>query len=107
MTVYFSGERASRCEAGSTTIGTPGERCKCPWRFNCARALGDLWKMSGPKMTGNLFEMQFAVRLLVASVLFAGGISSAPVLAEEDAFVCMEQTKEKCDWENRNIQLFV
>ena len=58
-------------------------------------------------MTGNLFEMQFAVRLLVASVLFAGGVSGAPVLAEEDAFVCMEQTKEKCDWENRNIQLFV
>ena len=53
------------------------------------------------------FGLQSSVRLLVAGVLLAGGFSGAPALAAEDAFVCMEETQEKCDRENRNIQLFV
>src|SRR6185295_1182170 len=47
------------------------------------------------------------VRLLVAGVLLAGGLSGAPAMAADDAFVCMEESQEKCDHENKNIQLFI
>jgi len=53
------------------------------------------------------FEMQSRVWLLVAGVLLAGGFCSVPAIAADDAFVCMEETQEKCDQENRNIQLFI
>ena len=38
-----------------------------------------------------------------------GGVLAVPVLAaaEEDAFVCMEESQEKCDRENQNIDLFI
>ena len=58
-------------------------------------------------MKQNVVEMQSGVRLLVAGVLVATAFCVAPALADKDAFVCMEQTQEKCDHENRNIQLFV
>lgn len=58
-------------------------------------------------MKRNLFGMQSRVRLLVAGIVLAGGFCSAPAVAGEDAFVCMEETQEKCDRENGNIRLFV
>jgi|GEM_PF-1368064 len=49
-----------------------------------------------------------------AMVLLAGtacGFASVPAGAAEestqDAFVCMEETQEKCDYENRNMALFI
>ena len=45
----------------------------------------------------------FAAAALVA----AGGLSPAPANAAEDAFVCMEESQEKCDRENRNMALFI
>ncbi|MBK8016411.1 MAG: hypothetical protein IPK20_06585 [Betaproteobacteria bacterium] len=38
-----------------------------------------------------------------------GGVLAVPVLAaaEEDAFVCMEESQEKCDRENENMGLFI
>jgi hypothetical protein len=48
--------------------------------------------------------------LLTAALLLglsAGTWSAAHAAAEEDAFVCMEETQEKCDDENRNIGLFI
>ncbi len=34
-------------------------------------------------------------------------LTSTATQAADDAFVCMEETQEKCDYENKNIQLFV
>lgn len=53
------------------------------------------------------FAMHAGIRLLLAGIFFAGGFTGAPAFCAEDAFVCMEETQEKCDRENRNIQLFV
>ena len=48
------------------------------------------------------------VIVLLAAVFGAcGGLFSAPAGAAEDAFVCMEETQEKCDQENRNMALFI
>jgi len=45
-------------------------------------------------------------RLAVAVVL-ACGLSAGAVHAEGDAFVCMEESQEKCDYENQNMELFI
>jgi hypothetical protein len=49
-----------------------------------------------------------AIALLAGA---AGGLcaasASAAEDAAEDAFVCMEETQEKCDYENRNMELFI
>ncbi len=58
-------------------------------------------------MNHNFVALHVNFRLLVAGILVASGLWAAPVIAEQDAFVCMEETQEKCDRENRNIQLFV
>ena len=58
-------------------------------------------------MNKKYFGPQHRVRRLLASVAFAGCLFAAPVLAEEGAFVCMEETQEKCDSENRNMALFI
>ena len=58
-------------------------------------------------MNSKPFGTQHTLRLLLAGVAFAGCLSGAPALAEEDAFVCMEDTQEKCDNENRNMALFI
>jgi hypothetical protein len=53
---------------------------------------------------------EIAVRmatLLTAAAVILGAMATAPAAAEEDAFVCMEETQEKCDDENRNIGLFI
>ena len=48
------------------------------------------------------------VIVLLAAVFGAcGGLFAAPAGAAEDAFVCMEETQEKCDRENRNMALFI
>lgn len=48
------------------------------------------------------------VIVLLAAVIGVGsGFFAAPVGAAEDAFVCMEETQEKCDRENRNMALFI
>ncbi len=45
--------------------------------------------------------------LLAAAAVAVGVFATAPAAAEDDAFVCMEETQEKCDDENRNIGLFI
>ncbi|MBX9632943.1 MAG: hypothetical protein K2X67_20635 [Burkholderiales bacterium] len=48
-----------------------------------------------------------AMALLAAAV---GGLAvpaSAAEEASQDAFVCMEETQEKCDYENKNMELFI
>lgn len=45
--------------------------------------------------------------LLAAAAVVVGAFATAPATAEEDAFVCMEETQEKCDDENRNMDLFI
>ena len=45
--------------------------------------------------------------LLAAAIAVGGGLFAAPAGAAEDAFVCMEETQEKCDRENRNMALFI
>jgi len=45
--------------------------------------------------------------LFAAAAVVIGAFAAAPAVAEEDAFVCMEETQEKCDDENRNISLFI
>lgn len=39
---------------------------------------------------------------LLATLLFSGTGAWA-----EDAFICMEETQEKCDFENENLDLFI
>jgi len=42
------------------------------------------------------------------ALALACSLSAAPALAEEgDAFVCMEETQEKCDYENKNMELYI
>src|SRR5215470_5982222 len=48
-----------------------------------------------------------ATVLIVGSVALTGGVARAPAAAEKDAFVCMEETQEKCDYENKNLDLFI
>jgi hypothetical protein len=45
--------------------------------------------------------------LLAAVAVVIGAFATAPAAAEDDAFVCMEETQEKCDDENRNMDLFI
>lgn len=57
----------------------------------------------------------FVVRRAVGAVLYAGalasalGFAAAPARAAdaEDAFVCMEESQEICDRQNRNLDLFI
>ena len=47
------------------------------------------------------------IMLLAAAFGVGGGLFAAPAGAAQDAFVCMEETQEKCDRENRNLALFI
>jgi len=49
---------------------------------------------------------QLAIRLL-AVVALAVPLSWAWAASADDAFVCMEETQEKCDYENANLGLFI
>jgi len=53
------------------------------------------------------FRNRHVGRRLVAVVALACGLSAGPVQAEESAFVCMEESQEKCDYENKNMELFI
>ncbi len=44
-----------------------------------------------------------AVVVLLASV----GSGASGAADQDDAFVCMEESQEKCDYENRNMELFI
>lgn len=57
--------------------------------------------MSSPRMA--------AARCALALALFAGFVGGARAADEavQDAFVCMEETQETCDRENRNMELFI
>jgi hypothetical protein len=55
----------------------------------------------------NRFRKQRVVRLLAAGIVCATTFPSAWAAGADDAFVCMEETQEKCDYENTNLDLFV
>lgn len=45
---------------------------------------------------------------LIAITALACSLLGGPAHAEEgDAFVCMEESQEKCDYENKNMELFI
>ncbi len=48
-----------------------------------------------------------SLRRLATGVLLACGLSAAVVHAEGDAFVCMEESQEICDYKNQNMDLFI
>lgn len=50
----------------------------------------------------NLLASFIARALILACALSAGALYAAG-----DAFVCMEESQEKCDYENQNIDLFI
>lgn len=45
--------------------------------------------------------------LRAAAVALAAALACAPAAAAGDAFVCQEESQEKCDRENQNLDLFV
>ena len=47
------------------------------------------------------------IRRLAAALALACGLSAGPLQAADDAFVCMEESQEKCDYENANMDLFI
>lgn len=48
-----------------------------------------------------------ALRRLPVALFLAFGLSAALPVMAEDAFVCMDESQEKCDYENRNMELFI
>jgi hypothetical protein len=48
-------------------------------------------------------------RLAAAVVVLLASLAGvrADAADQEDAFVCMEESQEKCDYENRNMELFI
>lgn len=48
-----------------------------------------------------------AMVFLVAAAGAGGALTATNAHAAEDAFVCMEESQEKCDYENRNLALFI
>ena len=57
-------------------------------------------------MAENTFRRGPLVWRLAGGLLWAA-VVCVPALAADDAFVCMEETQQKCDDENRNLELFV
>ena len=47
------------------------------------------------------------VRRLAAAVTLTCGLAAAAAHAEGDAFVCMEESQEICDYKNENMALFI
>lgn len=56
-------------------------------------------------MKQRLFRSHGAIGML--AVVLACTLPAASARAEGDAFVCMEESQEKCDYENRNMDLFI
>jgi hypothetical protein len=48
-----------------------------------------------------------SVRQLPAALFLAFGLSAGMPVMAEDAFVCMDESQERCDYENRNMELFI
>ena len=46
-------------------------------------------------------------RLAAAAIVLGCSLLVGPALAEGDAFVCMEESQEKCDYENKNMELYI
>lgn len=44
---------------------------------------------------------------ICAVLALACGLSAGSLHAEGDAFVCMEESQEKCDYENKNLELYI
>lgn len=55
----------------------------------------------------NSLRPKIAVPLLTIGFALAGALGVMPASAAEDAFVCMDESKEKCDEENQNLQLYI
>ncbi len=53
-----------------------------------------------------MLNRQSAIRGL-ATAAFAALLASSGGAWAEDAFKCMEETQEKCDYENENMRLFI
>ena len=53
-----------------------------------------------------MLTKQFASRALAVAALTALLLAASGAQAE-DAFKCMEETQEKCDFENENLRLFI
>ncbi|MEO0319028.1 MAG: hypothetical protein RL404_2705 [Pseudomonadota bacterium] len=53
-----------------------------------------------------MLTTKFASRQL-ATAAFAALLATASGAWAEDAFKCMEETQEKCDFENENMRLFI
>lgn len=49
----------------------------------------------------------FSRSAAAAAVVLAGVLVWIPASAADDSFVCMEESQEKCDWENKNLDLFI
>jgi hypothetical protein len=47
------------------------------------------------------------IRSLAAVAALGCSLAGGQVRAEGDAFVCMEESQEKCDYENQNMDLFI
>jgi len=47
------------------------------------------------------------IRRLAVVVALACGLTAGVVHAEGDAFVCMEESQEICDYKNQNMDLFI
>ncbi|MFN0314611.1 MAG: hypothetical protein ACKVQA_06220 [Burkholderiales bacterium] len=48
--------------------------------------------------------------IVIGQFLAGAALACGPAsvsIAADDAFVCMEETQEKCDYENRNMALFI
>jgi len=52
-------------------------------------------------------ERSRRIRRLPAIVALACALATGAVRAEDDAFVCMEESQEKCDYENKNLELYI
>jgi hypothetical protein len=55
---------------------------------------------------GNISNHARILRLATAAAM-VWGLPATPVLAADDAFVCLEASQEKCDYENENMDLFI
>ena len=58
-------------------------------------------------MKSERFRRYEALRSLAALLTLTGGLWMGNTHAADDAFVCMEESQEKCDYENRNMELFI
>jgi hypothetical protein len=65
---------------------------------------------AGEAMNAHLDCLTRPARITLLAVALAVAVSWIPPAAhaaEEDSFVCMEDSQEKCDYENRNMALFI